>query len=54
MTKFDKTLGFCKECDEVIREEDRLPEPYTNIFECPNCGYPHTINELSPVLQGYN
>ena len=42
-------LGRCKECNAIIDETCQLPEPYQNIYECEECGHPHTINELAPL-----
>lgn len=42
-------LGKCKECSAVVDDNCQLPEPYQNIYECENCGHPHTLNELAPL-----
>lgn len=42
-------LGRCKECNAVVTNTCQLPEPYQNIYECEECGHPHTINELAPL-----
>lgn len=42
-------LGRCKECNAVVTDTCQLPEPYQNIYECEECGHPHTVNELAPL-----
>lgn len=41
-------IGFCKECANEIRVLDRI-DGYERLYECPNCGHPHDLDEILPV-----
>jgi DNA-directed RNA polymerase subunit RPC12/RpoP len=40
-----EVVGLCKECVADITTLCRLDE-YTNVYECPECGYPNTLGDM--------
>jgi len=51
---FDKKLGYCKECGEVIKKSYSLKEyGCKNAYECPHCKYPNGKEDLWGYLPEY-
>ena len=51
---FDKKLGYCKECGEIIRKSYSLKEVGCNeAYECPYCKYPNGREDLWDELPDY-
>lgn len=44
--KGSSLLGFCKECGAEVTTDDLMNPDYPEMAECPECGHPHTKDEL--------
>ena len=38
-------VGYCKECGKPVYGKDEIKD-YPGLYECPNCGHPHSRSEL--------
>lgn len=44
-----RIVGYCKECGSVVFVKDKIDNH--EIYECPRCGHPRSLEELWPDKQ---
>lgn len=47
-----QSVGFCKECGAEVFKVDEI-KAYPGTYECPECGHPHSREELWPERPDY-
>lgn len=39
-------VGECKECNSTVEISDNSKIPGYEVWECPDCGHPHALDEF--------
>lgn len=47
-----KTVGHCEECGSKVFEQNKI-KGFSNLYQCPVCSHPNTIDELWQDIPPY-